>query len=204
MPDFPRCSMHDKPESVLISECKLNDRASMTELFSRYYPSCLRLARGILHSEEEAQDAVQSAYFSAFRHFHRFRGDSSFKTWVSRIVINQCLMLLRHPRQRLGWVSLDDPDASATSIGLVSSTPTPEKSLLSDEVASALSDAIARLPNHMREVFTLCSVSGFSVKEAAGELGLTLAAAKTRLFRAQVRVRSHLRPMWMEHRGIAA
>jgi RNA polymerase sigma-70 factor (ECF subfamily) len=196
--------MHEKPEFELIAECKRGDNTAMTELFGRHYPNCLRLARGILRSDEESQDAVQSAYFSAFRHFHRFRGDAAFKTWISRIVMNQCFMVLREPRHRRNWVSLDDPEKSATSLMLVSSAPTPEKSALSREVASALSDAIGRLPNHMREIFTLCAVSGYSVKEVAASLGLSVAAAKSRLFRAQAQVRSRLRPNWTASRRIAA
>jgi RNA polymerase sigma-70 factor (ECF subfamily) len=196
--------MRERPELELIADCRRGDKAAMTELFGRHYPTCLRLARGILRSDEESQDAVQSAYFSAFRHFHNFRGDAAFKTWISRIVMNQCLMLLREPRHRLNWVSLDDPDKCTSAIALVSSAPTPEKSALSREVASALSDAIGCLPKHMREIFTLCAVSGFSVKEAAAELGVTVAAAKTRLFRAHVQMRSRLKPMWTERRDVAA
>ena len=52
----------------------------------------MRLARGILRSEDECQDAVQTAFLSAFRHLPGFRGDSSFKTWFARIVVNQCYM----------------------------------------------------------------------------------------------------------------
>jgi RNA polymerase sigma-70 factor (ECF subfamily) len=196
--------MREMPELELIAECKRGDRAAITELFGRHYPGCLRLARGILHSEEESQDVVQTAYFSAFRHFHRFRGDASFKTWITRIVVNQCLMLLREPRQRLNWIRLDDPDAGTPSMGLASSAPTPEKSLLSHEISSAVSKAIAGLPKHMRDVFTLCAVSGLPVREAAAELGLSVAAAKSRLFRANVRMRSSLQPMFPMRRSLAA
>jgi RNA polymerase sigma-70 factor (ECF subfamily) len=196
--------MREKPDCELIDDCKRGDNAALTELFGRHYSSCLRLARGVLRSDDDSEDAVQSAYFSAFRHLHNFRGDSSFKTWIARIVLNQCLMVLREPRHRQSWVSLDDSEMCATSIRLTSSAPTPERSMLSREVASVLSDAIGRLPRHMREVFTLCAVSGFSVKEAAAVLGLTVAATKSRLFRAQVHVRSRLKPMWTEQEKIAA
>jgi RNA polymerase sigma-70 factor (ECF subfamily) len=196
--------MTEMTEYELIAGSKRGDKEALTELFRRHYPICLRLACAVLRSEQESQDVVQSAYFSAFRHFHRFRGDASFKTWITRIVINQCLMLLREPRHRLTWISLDDPETSSPSTALASSAPTPERSVLSGEIGSALSDAIARLPKPMREVFTLCTVSGFSVKEAAAALGLTVPAAKTRLFRAQTRMRSSLLPVWSTRRSIAA
>lgn len=196
--------IRQKTEVELIADCQRGDSAAITELFTRHYPTCLRVARRMLHSHEESQDAVQCAYFSAFRHFHRFRGEASFKTWMTRLVINQCLMVLRAPGRRMNWVSLDDPDTGTHPFQVASSTPTPERVLLSMEIKSAVSDAIARLPNQMREIYTLCAISGFSVKEAASTLGLKPAAAKTRLFRAQVRMRTSLKPVWPARRSIAA
>jgi RNA polymerase sigma-70 factor (ECF subfamily) len=123
---------------------------------------------------------------------------------MTRLVINQCRMVLRKPGRRFQWVSLDDPDTSVRTIQLTAATPTPERSLLSQEISSAFADGIARLPQQMREIFTLCVVSGFTVNEAAAVLGLTRAAAKTRLFRAHVRMRSRLKPLWQARQSIAA
>ena len=92
--------MHDKPELELIAQSQQGDQAAIAELFSRHYSSCLRLARGILRSEDDSQDAVQSAYVSAFQHFYAFRGESSFRTWISRIVINRCMVQRRTPWRR--------------------------------------------------------------------------------------------------------
>jgi hypothetical protein len=83
---------------------------------------------------------------------------------------------------------------------LASAAPTPEKSTLRQEIASALSDAADRLPKPLRDVFALCAFSGLSLKEAAAVLGLTVSATKTRLFRAHERMRSHLQPVWSDMR----
>lgn len=200
----PVTEIKSKSECELIAECRHGDNEAITELFARHYPACLNVARGILHCVEESQDAVQSAYISAFRHLHTFRGESSFKTWMTRLVINQCRMVLRKPGRRFHWVSLDDPDTNVRTIQLTAATPTPERFVLSQEISSALADAMARLPQQMREIFTLCVVSGFTVNEAAAVLGLTRAAAKTRLFRAHVRMRSRLKPLWQARQSIAA
>ena len=190
--------MSEKNESTLIAACRNGDKAAMNELFGRHYLSCLRLARGILRTDAECEDVVQAAYFSAFRHLQHFRGDASFKTWITRIVINQCRMLLRDPRRRLAWISLDDPDGGPPPVMFASTAPNPERSALIQETASALSDAIANLPHNMREVFKLCAVSGVPVQEAADSLGVSLAAAKSRLFRAHARLRTRLKPVWRE------
>jgi RNA polymerase sigma-70 factor (ECF subfamily) len=166
----------------------------MAELFQRHYAASLRLARGILRSEQESLDVVQSAYFSAFRHFDGFRLDASFNTWMTRIVMNHCLMHLREHKRRINWVRLDDPDRDAGPTILTSPMPTPEQFTRSRELAVALTCALTRLPKPLREISNLCFVSGLSIKEAAELLGLTPAAAKSRLFRARARMRPQLRP----------
>src|SRR5580704_4795411 len=99
--------MREKREPDLIAAAKLGDGAAIAELFERHYPSSLGVARRILRSEEESQDAVQSAYLSAFRHLRSFRGDAAFKTWITRIVTNHCLMRLRQPWRRVTRINLE-------------------------------------------------------------------------------------------------
>jgi RNA polymerase sigma-70 factor (ECF subfamily) len=190
--------MQEIHEAEHITACKLGDDAASAELLGRHYAPSLRLARSILRSEEESQDAVQSAYYSALRHLHSFRGDATFKTWITRIVMNECLARLRERKRRRDWVSLDDRDGSGELNLLAASVPSPERFALSREIAQALSDAASVLPKPLRDVFALCAFSGRSLEEAAGALGLTVGATKTRLFRANARMRSHLKPVWSE------
>jgi len=183
-------------EPELIAACKRGNKAAGTELLGQHYASSLRLARGILRSEEESQDAVHSAYFSALRHIREFRGDATFKTWITRIVMNECLARLRERRQRRDWVSVDNWDLSAELNMLASAAPNPEKFTLCQEIASALSDAASVLPKSLRDVFALCAFSDLSIGETAAALGLTVGTTKTRLFRGHARMRSHLQSVW--------
>lgn len=192
--------MENKPESELIADGQRGDQAAISELFRRNYAAGLRLANRILRSEEESRDAVQSAFLSAFRQLHSFRGDSAFKTWLGRIIVNQCFMYLRQPERRLGWVDLDSLYESGSAEKLASPALTPEKLAFCAEIGAAVDDGISRLPRPMREVFSLYSGSGLSLKEVAGRLGLTLPTVKTRLFRANSRMRSHLQPIWSDVR----
>jgi RNA polymerase sigma-70 factor (ECF subfamily) len=195
--------MLQKSEPELIDAGKRGDKAAITELFERHYPSSLEVARRILRSEEESQDAVQSAYFAAFRNLHGFRGDASFKTWITRIVTNYCLMRLRQPEIRTRWITLDTLAANQGSL-LASPAPSPEKSAFCGEIASALSAAVSTLPKSLCEVFQLYANSGLSLREVAAAMGLTLPAAKSRLFRANARMRKHLQPVWSNTRGPAS
>jgi RNA polymerase sigma-70 factor (ECF subfamily) len=187
--------MDEQPELDLIAHSHQGDQAAISELFSRHYSSCLRLARGILRSEEDSQDAVQSAYVSAFQHFYDFRGESSFRTWLSRIVINRCMVQRRTPWRRAAWIYLDELPGGRGADSLACHAPTPENSAYSREINLALASAVSRLPGSLRDAFTLYCVSGLSVKEVATALGVSLSAAKTRVFRARAKVRVHLQPV---------
>src|ERR1700730_6061265 len=118
--------MPDKPELQLITDSRNGDREAMAELFRRHYPLSIRLARRILPERDESSDAVQSAYLSAFRNFNSFRGDSSFKTWITRIVVNQCLMHVRNSARPRHFISLDDSDSGLGPVLVRDMAPTPE------------------------------------------------------------------------------
>jgi RNA polymerase sigma-70 factor, ECF subfamily len=184
--------MHDKAESELVTHSRNGDTGAMDELFRRHYFSLIGVARGILASQDEFLDAVQSAYLAAFRNFDSFQGEASFKTWMTRIVINQCLMRLREPARQRPSLSLDHPGLGGTFPVVVDRAPTPEDHARGAEIRKALLDATAKLPVRLREV-TRCSLSGLSLRETAQALGLTEQATKMRLFRARSRMRIELR-----------
>ncbi len=176
-------------EPELIAAGKSGDRTAITELFEQHYPSSLRVARRLLRSEQEAQDAVQSAYLAAFRHLPSFRGDAAFKTWITRIVTNECFMLMRRSDFRTQSVNLEIVARTP------STAPNPEKSALSQEIAAAVSEAAAKLPKLLLEVFQLYTFGGLTLRQVSAATGLTMPAVKTRLYRAQVRMREQLQPV---------
>ena len=185
--------MQPRLDSELIAEGQNGDTQALSELFERHYSSSIRVARAILGSDEEAFDAVQSAYLAAFEHLRSFRGDAQFKTWITRIVKNQCFMYLRQPERRKIHTNPDENEIRAAEAALAHRTPTPEDLAWRRELDSALSDAADKLPKRLQDVYTLCCVAGLQVREAAAILGLTMPATKTRLFRAQLQMRSTLR-----------
>jgi RNA polymerase sigma-70 factor (ECF subfamily) len=193
--------MQERSEIELIAHGRQGDEAALAELFGRHYASCLRVARGILRSKDDSQDAVQAAYLLAFRHLRRFRGEACFKTWITRIVVNCCLMQLREARRRAAWVQLEDLGGGREPHVLTSRTPSPETATWSREIASAFSEAFARLPKHLSEAYALYAASNLSLKEVAAQLGITLAATKTRLYRARAGMRQDLEPIWSGSRS---
>ena len=186
-------SLDERPEAELVSDARNGNTDAIAELFRRYYTHSIAVARRILPAQEEFLDAVQSAYLSAFRNFQSFRGDASFKTWISRIVLNQCLMRLREPRRHWITLSADLPGREGAPPTLAVDSRTPENLALRAEMESAMADAVSKLPKALSDVFIRCSVSGLSIRDTAVALGLTVQATKTRLFRARSQLRQELR-----------
>lgn len=192
MADSASQQITEQVDDRLVTQSKSGDREAMTELVRRHYPGSLRIARSILRSEDEAQDAVQESYRAAFQHLHNFRQNACFKTWISRIVVNQSLMVFRRSR-RVVWTSLEEVlTAGRGSLELTSGEPTQEDVLLHRESVRAASHALSRLPPSLREAYELHEVAGLSVGEVAARLGLSVAATKSRLFRARSFLRSRL------------
>jgi RNA polymerase sigma-70 factor (ECF subfamily) len=184
--------MNEKPDVELLSDGRNGDSSAIGELFRRHYPYSVRIARNILHSEEDSLDAVQSAYLSAFQHFASFRQQASFNTWITRIVINKCMSYFRQPDRRLTWVRLDDTGLDRPIPHLADPTPSPEEFAANREIAAVVVNAAAGLPKGLQQAVTLRHVAGLSTKDAAGALGITVPAVKVRLFRARSRMRSPL------------
>jgi RNA polymerase sigma-70 factor, ECF subfamily len=181
------------PEPELIFHARTGNTEAIAELFRRNYASSVAVARGILRTPDDALDAVQSAYLAAFRNFRSFRGDAKFKTWITRIVMNECLMVLRAPTRRRSFVSLDDAKHDGTPPVVIDKTLTPEEMAQRAEARASVMEFAALLPPRLKDVFVLCDLSGLSVGETALQLGLKIPATKTRLFRARSRIRSHLK-----------
>lgn len=161
----------------------------INDLFAQHYAASVRIAYRVLRSREDAEDAVQTAYCAAFRHLHTFRGESSFKTWITRIVVNCCLMHLRERRNR-PKLALDDVLPIFKS-----QVASPEALCYRAELQAAHRDAASKLPRVFHDVYTQSILRGNALPKVADQLGLTAAAAKSRLFRARRKVRHTLHPI---------
>ena len=173
-------------QQAKVNEAFPSQGGAINELFAQHYKASLRTAYRILRSKEDSEDAVQTAYCAGFRHFHRFRGESSFKTWMTRIVVNCCLMQLRERRAR-PQVALDDVQPA-----LESRAATPETLCYLRQLQAAHTNAASKLPPNLKDVYGPCLIADAEFPTVAHQLGLTAAAAKSRLFRARRKVERHL------------
>jgi RNA polymerase sigma-70 factor (ECF subfamily) len=181
------------PDDQLVVLAQSGDNTAFTELIERHMSTCKRLAFSILHDQSDAEDEVQNACWKAFEHLSQFQQDAKFSTWLSRIVVNQCLMRLRKDR-RARFLYLDEgvQGEEIATIDLASEAPSPEETLAQLEVSDVLKKEIRRIPPLLRDVFVLRDVEELPMEEVAGRLGISIAAAKSRLLRARLELRSRL------------
>lgn len=180
-------------ERWLVAKAKSGLKDAFGELYERHHRKVYRTALRILRNEQDAEDAVQKAFQHAFVNLERFRQDSTFSTWVTRIAINEALMLLRRRRtpEPLREPSLDGAERDV-GLEIADGGPTPEEMLCQSERHAALYQAIGRLPKSRRIVVLLAELQGLTTAETARRLGLTVSTVKGRIFHARRVLRKHL------------
>ena len=178
-------------DSELVAAAKRGQPEAFGELCERYEEMIRRVAFRITHNHEDAEDAVQESLLRAFVHLNTFDERSRFATWLTRIAINSALTQLRKTRGRRE-VSMDEPDPSARlrpPFEIHDRAPNPEEACRLRERKQILRAAVRRLGSRIRKVVEVQQLRGFSVKETAQILGISIAATKVRMFRARAALR---------------
>jgi RNA polymerase sigma-70 factor, ECF subfamily len=180
-------------EDELVRMTQAGDECAFTELVRRNQRSCAKLAFSILRDRQDAEDEVQNAMWKAFEHIGQFQQDSKFSTWLTRIVVNQCLMRLRQVR-RVRFLYLDESHGGEEQLTLElrDMRKTPEQELGKSQIGGALAREIRRIPPLLRTVFLLRDIQELPMPDVAEALGISVAAAKSRLLRARVELRRRM------------
>lgn len=180
-------------EHLLVAQARSGNSGAFGELYQRYRLKLHRSALRILRNQQDAEDAVQRAFQHAFMNLERFREDSTFSSWVTRITINEALMLLRRRRTASSIVRPQNDDATETwELDAADERPTPEQALAQNELRNLIVCAISQLRGSLRSVVLLRELHGLSNDEIARRLGLTVCAVKARTFHARRHLRRHL------------
>ena len=167
------------------------DRAAFIELMRRHNRRLYRLARATLRDDTEAEDALQEAYLAAYRSIAQFRGDANLATWLSRMVLNECLGRLRKSARRQNVIPIvayeDDMATTTPDVREV-----PEQAFARAEMRALIERKLDALPEDFRTVFVLRAVEELSVEETAACLGIPEATVRSRHFRARSLLRESL------------
>jgi RNA polymerase sigma factor (sigma-70 family) len=166
-----------------------------TPAFERLYeqtaPKVLKTLYRITRNQEDAEDALQEAFLSAFVHARDFDGRSSFTTWFTRIAINSALMILRkkrtHPEYSLDEGSVGEEHEAHWVV--LDTAPNPERRYAQQEREAILREAVGDLRPAIRRAVEIGQLQDRTMRETAEVLGISVAAAKARLFHARAALR---------------
>ncbi len=180
-------------DAALVNRVAGGDQGAFETIMRRHNRRLYRLARATLRDDAEAEDALQEAYIAAYRALPTFRGESMLSTWLSRLVLNECLGRLRRAARRqnifpiAGQHSDFDLDTMATD-----DRETPDQAAGRSEMRALLERKLDALPESFRVVFVLRCVEELSVEETSACLGIPEATVRSRLFRARSLLREAL------------
>jgi RNA polymerase sigma-70 factor (ECF subfamily) len=185
-------------DAALLDGLRAGDDAAYELLVRTYTPRLLAVARRFLRSEEDARDAVQDAFFSAFRSIEGFEGNARVSTWLHRIVVNASLMKLR-TRRRKPERSIEEMLPGFLEDGHLEQPASewrkaPEDQAVQAELRELVLEKIHELPEGYRTVLMLRDIEELDTAETARTLNLTPGAVKTRLHRARLSLRGLLEP----------
>ena len=180
-------------DASLVRRVLAGDPAAFGLLMRRFNRRLYRLARAIVGDSAEAEDALQEAYLSAHRSLGQFRGESSLATWLSRLVVNECLGRMRRNARRQNVIPMipsptDHELESVPSDELGSPDATADRA----QMRAILERRIDALPEGFRTVFVMRSVEELTVEETAESLGIPAETVRSRHFRARTLLREAL------------
>jgi RNA polymerase sigma factor (sigma-70 family) len=193
----------DSCDMYLVTVAKNRDHQAYAELCRRHSQRILQTALRITRNIADAEDTLQESLLKAYTHIGEFDGRSAFSSWLTRIAINNALMLLRKRRSQPVYSFEADPQAEDFTFSEPTETSyNPEESCIQNALEHELAKAIRYLPPCLRVVIELRCQEDASMAQIAKTLGISESAAKSRLLRARLRIRKRLGENWCLRRGI--
>ena len=182
-------------DALLVAAAKARDTRAFERLVEPHERRIFSIAQRITRNREDAEDVAQQSFQKAFIHLTRFEGESLFSTWLTRIAINEALMLLRRKRgsHEVPIEESSKTTESALPLDFLDSAPNPEASCLDGEKKQILSAALNKLRPGIRKAIELRELGELSTEETALVMGLSVAAVKGRVFHGRRKLRETLR-----------
>ena len=193
----PRASTGREPidDHELVEAVRRGDRDAFRTLFDRYHRRAYALAFGVLRHPEDALDVVQDAFIKAHKYLDKFEGNSSFYTWLYRIVMNLAIDHLRKHR-RIKPVELDEQkldDTAGDDVLLPKILGSnPGRALMDKQIRARIDQALATLSDNHRAVLIMRELEGMSYEEMAQAMGCSKGTIMSRLFHARKNMQRQL------------
>ena len=165
------------------------DEDAFAQLVALHEKKVYNLALRMCGDPEDAWDAAQEAFLSAWRGLPSFRGEAGFSTWLYRLTSNAAIDLLRRNRRQRGEASLDDENLG---IDAVDRAPSPQEQAEAAELRGAVTAGLFRLSDAHRQALILREVQGLSYEEIAAALAVDMGTVKSRINRGRKKLRIFL------------
>ena len=187
-----------RPEESLLYHIRQGDRQAQRELYGRYAGIAMAVGMRYLANREDARDVLQDSFVKVFTSIGQFnyRGEGSLKAWITRIVANEAVSLLRDKHHQL-FVSADD--ASKYYQEDLTTTSTDEEPDIGDMSPEVLTRLIGELPPGYRTVLNLFALEGMSHTEIAQRLGITAGTSASQYLRAKQALSKKIREYRKQH-----
>lgn len=183
---------NQQSEELLIARARGGSSEAFGDLVCLHSPQIYRVSLTMLRDHADADDNVQDVFCKAYKNIHQFQGRSRFSSWLLRITVNEALMKIRNRQSERMVFHADTPrsdDAYGPLLEIRDDRPDPERQYITSELAAR---ALHRLHPFSRQMFTLHAAGGWTHRELAGAIGITVSAAKTRIFRARAQMQQRL------------
>ena len=161
----------------IISKCKSNDRRAQNELFSRYSPTMLSICKRYLTDHSRAEDALIKGFKKVFDHLKNYSGEGSFEGWIKRIMVNECLMIIRKDKKHQHLIPIESKSYGSVAIN---------DRLEYEDILKLLEG----LPQGYRTIFNLYGIEGYKHREIAELLGISINTSKSQLILARKKLRA--------------
>jgi len=191
----------ERDDPKLVAAFRAGDLTAFEKIVREHGRGLLAVARRLLRNDDDAREAVQDAFVSAFRSCRRFEGSSRISTWLHRIVVNSCLMRLRTQRRSVE-VPIDDwlprflPDGHHEA-SFIDWSNAAHALIEQQETCALVRRCIDQLPDSYRTVLLMHDIEGISVDEVAAALDVSSNAVHIRLHRARQALRTLLDPVFL-------
>lgn len=184
-------------DQALVERVQAGDQEAYGLLVAKYQRKLMRLISRLVRDPAEVEDVAQETFIKAYRALPNFRGDSAFYTWLYRIGINTAKnWLVANGRRAPTSTEVDSEEAESYAEGdLLRDVDTPERLMMSRQIADTVNAAVERLPEDLRTAITLREIDGLSYEEIAQLMGCPIGTVRSRIFRAREAIAEKLRPL---------
>ena len=195
--DYP-----SSPDEARVGWAQKGDTEAFEELIFRHRDKIYARAMMMMRNEDQALDLSQEAWVKAWQRLHQFQGDSSFATWMTRIVINLCLdQIRRQKKMRAESIEQIEEEAGGVERQMPVEHVNPTEGLEKEELRKRIDDAMGKLTEAHRTVLVLHEFQGLEYKEIARKMGISIGTVMSRLFYARRRMATLLQGLKRERKA---